>query len=356
MNCWRNLSTTRYRRGNTAGLGFRMPGTAGCTRLKISLLLVLGLFVPADVEGNSLERPPEPAAQRGPPPTLQSVTQPGPYQVKRYREKDGLRNGPRYRGATVYYPVDGPSPLASIVIVPGYISPERSIRAWGPFYASHGIVAMTIGTNRPQDDPAARRRALLDAITSLKLENRRATSPLKGRLAVTRFAVSGWSMGGGGALEAATRAPQLKAVVALCPWNPYQTFSHGVPVLFLAGQRDRLAPVSENAQRHYEKTPASTPKLLFEVRNEGHWVANSPQGGDGAIGRFALSWLKVYLENDLRYRPFLRQRPTCASQYRSNLPSIVAPDSSSATGNPSRIGAAPTLVPATPPQSAVFSP
>jgi len=356
MNCWRNLPITSNPRGTPLGLADRMPQPAGGTRLEIVLLLFLCLSVPAAGRGNSVEGPPEPSSHRGPQPTLQSATQSGPYQVKRYREKDGLRNGPRYRGATVYYPTEAPGLLASIVIVPGYISPERSIRAWGPFYASHGIVAMTIGTNRPQDDPAARRRALLDAITSLKLENRRANSPLKGRLAVTRIAVSGWSMGGGGALEAATRAPQLKAVVALCPWNPYQTFSHRVPVLFLAGQRDRLAPVSDNALRHYEKTPASTPKLLFEVRNEGHWVANTPQGGNGAIGRLALSWLKVYLENDLRYRPFLRQRPASASRYRSNLPPVVSPDSSSATGRPNRFRSTPPLVPATPPQSALLTP
>lgn len=325
MNYWRN-HPTGIRPRATIGPGnapIVLAATAGDARsVSLALMLVVTLvFVafPAD-------RPPEPAPLlRGPQPTLQSVTQPGPYQVARYREKDGLRNGPRYRGATVYYPVDGPAPFASIVIVPGYISPERSIRAWGPFYASHGIVAMTIGTNRPQDDPAARRRALLDAITSLKLENRRVNSPLNGRLAVTRFAVSGWSMGGGGALEAATRAPQLKAVVALCPWNPYQTFSHRVPVLFLAGQRDRLAPVADNALRHYDKTPATTPKLFFEVRDEGHWIANMPQGGDGAIGRLALSWLKVYLEDDLRYRPFLLQRPASASRFRNNLPSITSP-------------------------------
>ena len=355
MNCWRNHSSGTNGRDNAQVPGSRRRRTRRLSRLTIALLLVLGLSIPTVVEGNSAERPPEPAPQRGPQPTLQSVTRPGPYRVKRYREKDGLRNGPRYRGATVYYPVDGPDPLASIVIVPGYISPERSIRAWGPFYASHGIVAMTIGTNRPQDDPAARRRALLDAMTTLKLENRRDKSPLKGRLAVTRFAVSGWSMGGGGALEAATREPQLKAIVALCPWNPYQTFSHRVPVLFLAGQRDRLAPVSDNALRHYDKTPASTPKLLFEVRNEGHWIANAPQGGDGAIGRVALSWLKVYLEDDLRYRPFLRQRPACASRYRSNLPSVISPDASLATGRRRRPDVTLAHVPATPLPSATLN-
>ena len=312
-----------------------------CPTLCLLLLSALGhhralraapLTLAAPPSRRAVELPPEPPVRsRGPRPTLQSVSRHGPYQVKRYGEEKGLRNGPRYKGATVYYPVDGPPLLPSIVIVPGYISPERSIRAWGPFYASHGIVAMTIGTNRRQDDPAARRRALLDAVVSLKLEHRRATSPLRGRLSVSRFAVSGWSMGGGGALEAATRSPQLKAIVALCPWNPYQTFSHRVPVLFLAGQRDRLAPVAENALRHYRTTPAATPKLLFEVRNEGHWIANSPRGANGAIGRLALCWLKVFLEDDPRYLPFLTQEPRSASRFLNNLPARHRRETKSST-------------------------
>ncbi|MBB76445.1 MAG: triacylglycerol lipase [Planctomycetaceae bacterium] len=327
MNYWRN-QPSRIQRSNIRDPGRAplCPASSVCAARTVTPALLWILSVAFGSDAVSAERPPEPVTPaRGPQPTIQSVTQSGPYRVNRYREQDGLRNGPRYRGATVYYPVDGPTPFASIVIVPGYISRENSIRAWGPFYASHGIVAMTIGTNRLQDDPAARRRALLDAITSLKLENRRPNSPLNGRLAESRFAVSGWSMGGGGALEAATRAPDLKAVVALCPWNPYRTFSHRVPVLFLAGQRDRLAPVADNALRHYDKTPATTPKLYFEVRDEGHWIANTPQGGQGAIGRLALSWLKVYLEDDVRYRRFLLQRPATASRFHSNFTTNASP-------------------------------
>lgn len=359
MNCWRELTAVVWQAGRAMPWRFRMRRTASFAGPCTAVLLLLSLslsFTAAATQAVErappsrpvTDRPPEPSTLfRGPRPTPQSISRSGPYQVKRYGEREGLRNGPRYRGATVYYPADRTSPLASIVIVPGYISPERSIRAWGPFYASHGIVAMTIGTNRPQDDPAARRRALLDAITSLKLENRRVTSPLRGRLALSRFAVSGWSMGGGGALEAATRAPQLKAVIALCPWNPYQTFSHRVPVLFLAGQRDRLAPVAENARRHYDQTPATTPKLLFEVRNEGHWIANTPQGGDNAIGRLALSWLKVYLEEDLRYRPFLETRPASASQFLSNLKRIESSSGKSSSARPTGTDVSRFFLPAT---------
>ncbi|GIS69543.1 MAG: hypothetical protein CM1200mP9_03640 [Gammaproteobacteria bacterium] len=103
-----------------------------------------------------------------------SLTKKGPYNVVRLRENDGLRDGPHYRGATIFYPEEPSHPLASIVIVPGWSSSERSIRAWGPFLASHGMGTMTIGTNNPpRDFPEQRAAALLDAIATLRAKKPR---------------------------------------------------------------------------------------------------------------------------------------------------------------------------------------
>ena len=152
--------------------------------------------------------------------TLESITNPGPFSVSTLKEGvDDIRNGPDYNGATIYYPTNATPPFAGIAIIPGYCGVETDIQEWGPFYASHGIVAITLGTNDPCADwPAARATALLDAIVTVKEENSRANSPLLGDIDVNRFAVSGWSMGGGGSQLAASIDPSLKAVVGLCPW------------------------------------------------------------------------------------------------------------------------------------------
>ena len=60
----------------------------------------------------------------------------GPYDVAWIYESDGLRNGPYYLGATLYYPINTPEHLASIVIVPGLGMPESTMQDWGPFFAS----------------------------------------------------------------------------------------------------------------------------------------------------------------------------------------------------------------------------
>ena len=256
---------------------------------------------------------------RGDAPSPQSASERGPYAVEQLKPDDGLRDGPDYGSATVYYPVGAEPPFASIVVVPGYVSPESTIQEWGPFFASHGILTMTIGTNSTEDDPEQRRDALLDALVTLRAENQRENSPLLGQVDVDRMAVSGWSMGGGGAQLAAELSPDLKAVIALCPWQPDADFDHPVPVLIFAGASDFIARTRTHARQHYDSTPSSTQKLLFEVRGGGHRVANTPSGGDDDVGLFALSWLKVFLEGDERYRSFLLEEPGSASQFETNL-------------------------------------
>ena len=237
--------------------------------------------------------------------TIESLSIPGPYSVAALDEEDGIRNGPDYNGATIYYPTNGIPPYPSIAIVPGFTAAPSSVEAWGPFYASHGIVTIIIGTNSPIDFPEARAYALIDALETIKQENTRPASPLLGDLNLEQLAVSGWSMGGGGAQRAAVLDPTIAGVVALCPWLPNPNFNHDSAVLIFSGQDDTVAPPFLHADLHYEATPLSTNKLLFEVENGDHSVANSPTGGDYSVGKIALSWLKLYVEQNDCYCPLL---------------------------------------------------
>ncbi|MFT5254661.1 MAG: hypothetical protein ACI87N_003738 [Flavobacteriales bacterium] len=225
----------------------------------------------------------------------ENLTNPGPFEVETLTELDGIRNGPDYLGATIYYPTNGTPPYASIAIVPGYVSYPSSVASWGPFYASHGIVTIIIGTNSIYDYPEDRAIALLDALETIKQENRRTTSPLEGALNLDQLAVSGWSMGGGGAQRAAVLDNSISGVVALCPWLPNPKLEHQSPVLIFSGENDTVAPPSEHADIHYAKTSNTTDRALFEIANGNHYVANTPNGGGGAVGKIALSWLQLYV-------------------------------------------------------------
>jgi hypothetical protein len=50
-------------------------------------------------------------------------------------------------GATIYYPINKTELLASIAIESRFTALPSSFDEWDPFYASHGIVGIIIGTN-----------------------------------------------------------------------------------------------------------------------------------------------------------------------------------------------------------------
>ena len=263
-------------------------------------------------------------AQSGDHITLNSIDNPGEYTVASLTESDGLRNGPDYRGATIYYPTNATPPYSGMVIAPGFVSVQSSIKNWGPFLASHGFVTMTIGTNRIWGFPETRKDALLDALETLKGENARAGSPLLGQLDVNSLAVGGWSMGGGGAQLAAAADPSIKAVMVLCPWLGSRKLTpadinHAAPILFFSAENDGIAPPASHADVQYDYTLLSTSKMLFEIEGGHHWAVNDPSGGGEYVGKIAVSWLNYFLVGDTCYCPLVLETPPNASKYLLNV-------------------------------------
>lgn len=226
----------------------------------------------------------------------------GPYAVESYTS--GFPRPSGVDSATVFYPTDAEPPFAGVAIVPGFVSPESSIRQWGPFLASHGIVTVTIGVPGG-DQPRARKTKLLATIEALKGEQTRSGAALNGQLDLTRLGVAGWSMGGGGASMAIVDNPELKAAVTFAAWGPSGGEKNTVPILMFEATSDTLA--ARMSDGYYRAVPDSVPKMLFEVQGSSHSVANSPHNHDGVIGKYGLSWFKVFLEGDGRYRQFLTQ-------------------------------------------------
>jgi len=179
--------------------------------------------------------------------------------------------------------------LPVVCIVPGWICAERCLGAWGPFLASHGIVAVTIGTMDPiRDMPYHRSVAVLDAVAAMKGENARSDSPLCGRLDEEAFGVMGYSLGGGGVVIAAAKEDTgLKCVVALTPSYGGKIVpdirvcpegNQGVPIMFLTGDKDEQAPPEEHGKLMYDSTPPPTPKLYFELSGGDHGAVDGPAG------------------------------------------------------------------------------
>lgn len=197
-----------------------------------------------------------------------------------------------------------------MAISPGYTESQEAINWWGPFLASHGYATLIFNTNQPKDFPDLRANALLAALTILEDENSRTGSLLQGKVDSSRLAVMGHSMGGGAALLAAhEHSGRIKAAIPFTPWQPNADFNGiSIPTLIIAGEGDRIAKVAEHARLHYDAIPATTIEAYLEFTGGNHFIGNNDRSNldiHPQLGRYTLSWLKLYVDGDDRYRPFI---------------------------------------------------
>ena len=267
-----------------------------------------------------------------------SNTNYGPFEFSSFNESNGLISSENYLAATVFYPIDAVPPYASIVMVPGAFSSETTLHQWGSYYASYGFIAMTIGINDYfNDDMSDLAYSLLDAIEVLKQENNRLESPILNKVDIDNFATSGWSIGGGSAQYAATIDSSLKAVIALNPGLAIQDYencdnpaydyyclvpehlNHISPVLIISSEGDTENPTDIDAAIHYNYTPESTTKMLFELEGGNHGTGLNPYSGSGELGEKVIDWLNYHLLDNLDDCDVLLNVPSSATQFYTNL-------------------------------------
>jgi len=241
--------------------------------------------------------------QRGPDPTEASVTAAqGPFATAQVNVPAGSGQG--FNDGIITYPTDqSQGTFGAIAVMPGFVSPEGSIEWYGQRLASQGFVVFTLDSNNPFDFPGARRDQLLAALDYLT-----AKSSVKDRIDPNRVAVMGWSMGGGGTLEAAAQRPALKAAVGLAPWDVIPPVgSITTPTMIIGDDGDALAPTSVMAKPFYDGMTNARDKAFFELKNANHFTFTTPNDN---IAKYSISWMKRFVDNDTRYDQFLCPTPT----------------------------------------------
>ncbi|WP_405431584.1 ricin-type beta-trefoil lectin domain protein [Micromonospora sp. NBC_00617] len=286
--------------------------------------------------------------QRGPDPTAASVTAVnGPFA----NTSVSVPTGYGFNGGRIYYPTDtSQGTFGAIAISPGYTALFSAELAWmGPWLASHGFVVIGIETNSRNDFDTARGTQLLAALDYLTQQ-----SPVRDRVDPNRLAVAGHSMGGGGALSAATRRPSLKAVVGIAPYSPSSNLANDrVPTMIFAGQADTVVTPSY-ATGLYNSLPTTTESTYLEVAGADHgfMVGRS----NPVLVRTMLPFVKMFIDNDARYSQFLC--PLLDSSgvvtYRSTCPLLPSTPSSPTptTTGTSTPTPTPSVTPTTGPGSA----
>jgi dienelactone hydrolase len=229
----------------------------------------------------------------------------GPHAITQSRA-----NGAGFNNGTLYYPTDASlGKLGAMVIVPGFLSAESSIQWWGPRIASHGFVVLTIATNTVTDFPAQRANQQNAALRWLTT-----SSPAAGRIDPTRLAAGGWSMGGGGSLDAARSNPNIKVVVPMAPWNPGSRYAYNKPTFILSCASDTIATNSTNSNLFYSSLSGEKAQLTI---GGSHFCPTTRN--DGAA-KLVVSWLKRFLDNDTRYSRFVCENAPFGATYRNTCP------------------------------------
>ena len=237
------------------------------------------------------------------------------------------RSGSGFGGGTIYYPSSISDEMAAIAIAPGFTNTRSAVAWWGPILASHGFVVITIDTNSRFDQPESRSRQLDSALSYLIDQGNTSNSPLSGRIDENRLATMGFSMGGGGALQSASRN-RLSASVPLAPWNVGgNNFNQiRVPTMIMACENDGTASVNVHASPFYNAIPNSTDKAYLEINNGQHNCSTGQSTANRSLlSTYGLSWMKRYLDKDGRYNRFLcgpnHEANSAISEYRDTCDS-----------------------------------
>jgi len=244
------------------------------------------------------------AYQRGPDPSVSFLeADRGQYSVRSSRVSS-LVSG--FGGGTIYYPTGTTGTMGAVVVIPGFVSAESSIDWWGPKLASYGFVVMTIDTNTGFDQPPSRARQINNALDYLVSQNSRSSSPVRGMIDTNRLGVIGWSMGGGGTLRVASEG-RIKAAIPLAPWDTtsYYASRSQAPTLIFACESDVIAPVFQHASPFYNSLPSSIDKAFVEINGGSHYCGNGGSIYNDVLSRFGVSWMKLHLDEDSRYKQFL---------------------------------------------------
>lgn len=245
--------------------------------------------------------------QRGPAPTTANIEAArGSFAISQTSVSNAVTPG--FGAGTIYFPTDtSQGTFGAVAIAPGFTATQSSIAWLGPRLASQGFVIFTIDTNGIFDFPSSRAEQLKAALDYLVN-----TSSARTRIDRNRLGVMGHSMGGGGTMEAAAERPSLQAAIPLTGWHTTKTFSSMVvPTLVIGAENDSTASVAAHSLPFYNGMPSSLDKAFLEINNGSHFTPNS---SNTTIARYSIAWLKRFVDNDLRYDPFL-----CGAQHQSFL-------------------------------------
>jgi len=201
---------------------------------------------------------------------------------------------------------------------------QSDFAAWGPFFASHGIVLVTMDTSSILISVDQRADEQATVLNLLKAERNRSGSPLYNKIDPDRVGAMGWSMGGGASWINSAEYPGLKTAMSLAGHhltaiNPNaKGYNTQCPTIIFCGLLDQtyLGGMLQSETVYYN-IPSGIPKVFYEVSTAGHFVWYSPTAANSHVAELALAFQKTFLDGDTRWEQYIEEPLFDFSIFRS---------------------------------------
>jgi hypothetical protein len=201
--------------------------------------------------------------------------------------------------ARVYYPcnIDELDNVHSTTLTSGMGGSKENMYWLAEPIAEEGMVVITVSAANNMS-VSGYERAHKSGVAILQDENDDPRSPLYGY--IDSYGVMGYSMGGGGSVNAATDlGTEVETCIALAPYTPNPGYNHSAATLILTGSADVIAPayMGEGAYRDLDFIDA---RGYASMRGEGHmfWANNN---NPGTADDYIVAWLKYFGEGDTTF-------------------------------------------------------
>ena len=202
-------------------------------------------------------------------PDAQPLTNPGSYEICTY--KAGLADI-GYFSAEMFYPCDlSAGPFPATTLTGGWTNTKEDMYWLAEHLTTHGYVVLAITPTNIYGQPPVWERAHKAGFEQLESQNSAFLSPLRGKIDLSKRAITGFSMGGGGALLAQEDIDDEVAIIALAPWLGDHVVNYdaiNVPTLMLGSEFDELAYYVED---FYSELPTDIERGLAMYAGASHY-------------------------------------------------------------------------------------
>jgi dienelactone hydrolase len=225
-----------------------------------------------------------------------------------------------FDAATVYYPTGSDGPFPATTMSGGWTNTKEDMIWICEKLVQEGFIVICFTPQRRWLAlPYIWERGANASYRMLEEENKNPKSPIHGKVDTDRIAMSGFSMGGGGVINAANyNVTGVKVTVAMAPWElctirpmvacDSETEDIKTPIFIFGGTKDLLVYDNE-INNMYETLPNRTEKLgvIFEGMNHGDLFGpdSNRKPEREKVAPYMIAFLKVYLTGDSSYQTYL---------------------------------------------------